>query len=63
MEKVLEKKKVVKKVSTPKVDAQVQAVEKLTMLNSTLVDQVKSLSTEIDSIKNKLRMVSSRLGL
>jgi len=62
MEKVLEKK-VIKKVSTPKVDAQVQAVEKLTMLNSTLVDQVKSLSIEIDSIKDKLKLVSSRLGL
>ena len=62
MEKVLEKK-VVTKVSTPKVDAQVQAVEKLTMLNSTLVDQIKDLSTEMDELKSKLNQVSSRLGL
>ena len=61
MEKVLEKK-IVSKVA-PKVDPSLVAIERLTVLNGSLVEQVKALSSEIDSFKNKLAQVASRLGL
>jgi len=68
MEKVL-KKKVVKKFEIkeeePKVikPAKEDAIEKLTLLNGTLVEKVQVLFGEIDDIKNKLDQVANRLGL
>ena len=63
MEKVL-KKKVVKK-EEPKVikPFKEDAIEKLTLLNGTLVEKVQVLFGEIDDIKNKLDQVANRLGL
>ena len=61
MEKVLEKK-VIKKVA-PKVDPNLVAIERLTVLNGTLVEQVKDLSMEIDNLKDRVAQVASRLGL
>ena len=61
MEKVLEKK-VVKKVA-PKIDTRLEAIDTLTKLNGSLVEQVKDLSTEIVDMKNKIAQVASRLGL
>tara|TARA_Y100000310_G_scaffold35268_1_gene33335 strand:+ start:435 stop:632 length:198 start_codon:yes stop_codon:yes gene_type:complete len=65
MEKVLEKKvekKEVKKVA-PRVDPGLAAIERLTALNGTLVEQVKDLSMEIDNLKDRVAQVASRLGL
>ena len=68
MEKVL-KKKVVKKFEIkeeePKVikPAKEDAIEKLTLLNGTLVEKVQVLFGEIDDINNKLDQVANRLGL
>ena len=65
MEKVLEKKvekKEVKKV-VPRVDPSLATIERLTVLNGTLVEQVKALSSEVDSLKGKIAQVASRLGL
>ena len=61
MEKVLEKK-VVKKV-VHRVDPNLVAIEKLTMLSGTLVEQVKALSSDLDDLKGKVARVASRLGL
>ena len=61
MEKVLEKK-VIKKVA-PKVDPSLQAIERLTVLNGSLVEQVKALSGELDDLKNRVDQVAGRLGL
>ena len=61
MEKVLEKK-VIKKVA-PKADPSLAAIERLTVLNGTLVEQVKDLSMEIDNLKDRVAQVASRLGL
>ena len=72
MEKVLEKK--VKPVSTKSlevkqepltrtVNPQLEAIETLTKLNGSLVEQVRDLSAEIDSLKGKIAQVASRLGL
>ena len=61
MEKVLEKK-VIKKVA-PKIDPSLAAIERLTVLNGTLVEQVKELSSELDDLKNRVSQVASRLGL
>ena len=72
MEKVLEKKVVKKQVKKavikkeqPKVikPAKDEAIEKLTLLNGTLVEKVQVLFGEIDDIKNRLDQVASRLGL
>ena len=72
MEKVLEKKVVKKQVKKavikkeqPKVirTAKDDAIEKLTLLNGTLVEKVQVLFSEIDDIKNRLDQVASRLGL
>ena len=68
MEKVLEKK-VVKKVQIKKEEPKIvksvkdDAIEKLTLLNGTLVEKVQVLFGEIDDIKNRLDQVASRLGL
>ena len=61
MEKVLEKK-VIRKVA-PKVDPSLAAIERLTVLNGTLVEQVKMLSSDLDDLKNRVTQVASRLGL
>ena len=62
MEKVLEKK-VEKKAVIRKVDPGLIAIEKLTVLNGALVEQVKALSSDLDDLKNRVRQVASRLGL
>ena len=61
MEKVLEKK-VIKKVA-PKADPSLVAIERLTVLNGTLVEQIQALSGELDDLKNRVDQVASRLGL
>jgi len=61
MEKVLEKK-VIKKVA-PKVDPNLVAIERLTVLNGTLVEQVTVLSSELDDLKHRVDQVAGRLGL
>ena len=61
MEKVLEKK-VVKKVVS-KTNPQLESIEILTKLSGSLVEQVRDLSAEIDSLKDKVAQVASRLGL
>ena len=68
MEKVLEKKvtkKAVIKKEQPKVikPAKDDAIEKLTLLNGTLVEKVQVLFDELHTLKNRLDQVSSRLGL
>ena len=68
MEKVL-KKKVVKKFEIkeeePKVikPAKEDAIERLTLLNGTLVEKVQVLFSEINDLKNRIDQVASRLGL
>ena len=65
MEKVLEKKvekREVKKV-VPRIDPSLTAIERLTVLNGTLVEQVKVLSSDLDKLKDKVAQVASRLGL
>ena len=72
MEEILEKK--VKPMSTKSlevkqepltrtVNPQLEAIETLTRLNGSLVEQVRDLSAEIDSLKGKIAQVASRLGL
>ena len=65
MEKVLEKKvekREVKKV-VPRIDPSLIAIERLTVLNGALVEQVKALSGELDDLKNRVDQVAGRLGL
>ena len=72
MEKVLEKKvkpestkglEVKQKPLTRTVNPQLEAIENLTRLNGSLVEQVRDLSLEIDNLKGKIAQVASRLGL
>ena len=74
MEKVLEKKVKPKSTKglevkqkpltqTRTVNPQLEAIETLTKLNGSLVEQVRDLSAEIDSLKGKIAQVASRLGL
>ena len=72
MEKVLEKKvkpgsiknpEVKQKVMPEIVNPQLKAIEILTKLNGSLVEQVKDLSLEIDNLKDRIAQVASRLGL
>ena len=72
MEKVLEKKvkpeskkglEIKQKPLTRTVNPQLEAIETLTRLNGSLVEQVRDLSAEIDSLKGKIAQVASRLGL
>ena len=58
LEKVVEKKEVVRRV-----DPSLQAIEKLTVLNGALVEQVKVLSSDLDDLKNRVSQVAGRLGL
>ena len=62
MEKVLEKKKAVKKFE-PKVDQNLLAIEQLTKLNGNLVEQIKDMALEIDNLKDRIAQVAARLGL
>ncbi len=64
MAKVLEKK-VEKKVtkSVPVESVRTDAIESLTLLNGNLVERIKELSNELDSVKSKLAQVASRLGV
>ena len=64
MAKVLEKK-VEKKVtkSVPVESVRTDAIESLTLLNGNLVERIKELSSELDSVKSKLAQVASRLGV
>ena len=72
MEEILEKKvkpgstkslEVKQKPLTRTVNTQLEAIESLTRLNGNLVEQVRDLSAEIDSLKGKIAQVASRLGL
>ena len=72
MEEILEKKvnpvstkslEVKQKPLTGTVNPQLEAIETLTRLNGSLVEQVRDLSAEIDSLKGKIAQVASRLGL
>ena len=63
MEKVLNKKPVVKKAEPKKVDHSLLAIERLTALSGNLVAKIQSLSSEIDSLKTRVDQVASRLGL
>ena len=58
LEKVVEKKEVIRRV-----DPSLQAIEKLTVLNGALVEQVKTLSSDLDNLKDRVSQVASRLGL
>ena len=58
LEKVVEKKEAVRRV-----DPSLIAIEKLTVLNGSLVEQVKALSSDLDDLKNRVTQVASRLGL
>ena len=58
LEKVVEKKEVIRRV-----DPSLQAIERLTVLNGSLVEQVKVLSGDLDDLKNRVSQVASRLGL
>ena len=48
---------------TRTVNPQLEAIETLTKLSGSLVEQVRDLSAEIDSLKGKIAQVASRLGL
>ena len=72
MEKVLEKKvkpeskkglEIKQKPLTKTVNPQLEAIETLTRLNGSLVEQVSDLSSEIDNLKDRIAQVASRLGL
>ena len=72
MEEILEKKvnpvstkslEVKQEPLTRTVNPQLEAIETLTRLNGSLVEQVRDLSAEIDSLKGKIAQVASRLGL
>ena len=67
MEKVLKKKGLEVKqkplTQTRTVNPQLEAIETLTKLSGSLVEQVRDLSAEIDSLKGKIAQVASRLGL
>jgi regulator of replication initiation timing len=72
MEEILEKKvnpvstkslEVKQKPLTRTVNPQLEAIEVLTKLSGSLVEQVRDLSLEIDSLKDRIAQVASRLGL
>tara|TARA_Y100000310_G_C20298903_1_gene630810 strand:- start:488 stop:673 length:186 start_codon:yes stop_codon:yes gene_type:complete len=61
MAKVLDKpvERVVQKTEPSRIDA----IEKLTVLNGTLVEKVTALSSELDDLKHRVDQVAGRLGL
>ena len=56
--KKLEKREVAREVSPSLV-----AIEKLTVLSGSLVEQMKALSSDMDNLKDRVAQVASRLGL
>ena len=58
-EKKVEKKEEVVR----RVDPSLVAIERLTVLNGALVEQVKALSSDLDDLKNRVAQVAGRLGL
>ena len=56
--KNVEKKEVIRRV-----DPSLIAIERLTALSGTLVEQVKVLSSDLDDLKGKVAQVAGRLGL
>ena len=58
----IKEKKVEEKV-VRRVDPSLVAIERLTVLNGALVEQVKALSSDLDDLKNRVTQVASRLGL
>ena len=72
MEEILEKKvkpgstkglEVKQKPLTRTVNPQLEAIETLTRLNGSLVEQVQALSSDLDDLKNRVSQVASRLGI
>ena len=64
MEKTLEKKPMAKaKVIKKREDSHLEAIEKLTQLNGTLVQRVTELSNDMDNLKDRIAQVANRLGL
>jgi len=72
MEEILEKKEkpgstkgleVKQKPLTKTVNPHLEAIEVLTKLSGSLVEQVRDLSLEIDNLKDRIAQVASRLGL
>ena len=61
MAKVLDKpvEKIVRQTEPVRIDA----IEKLTILNGTLVRKMTALSSELDDLKHRVDQVASRLGL
>ena len=56
--KKLEKREVVREINPSLV-----AIEKLTVLSGSLVEQMKALSSDVDNLKDRVAQVASRLGL
>ena len=56
-------KKVEKKEVTRVVNPSLVAIEKLTVLSGSLVEQVKALSSDLDNLKDRVAQVASRLGI
>jgi|TARA_Y100000034_G_scaffold131431_1_gene192141 hypothetical protein len=56
--KKLEKREVAREVNPSLV-----AIEKLTVLSGSLVEQMKALSSDMDNLKDRVAQVASRLGL
>ena len=66
MAKVLDKpieKKAKEKIVRQTEPVRIDAIEKLTMLNGTLVEKVTALSSELDDLKHRVDQVAGRLGL
>ena len=59
----IKEKKVEKKEVVRRVDPSLVAIERLTVLNGALVEQVKALSSDLDDLKNRMTQVAGRLGL
>ena len=55
--------KIEKKEVTRAINPSLVAIEKLTVLNGALVEQVKGLSRDLDNLKDRVAQVASRLGL
>jgi len=66
MAKVLDKpveKRVKEKIVRQTEPVRIDAIEKLTILNGTLVEKVTALSSELDDLKHRVDQVAGRLGL
>ena len=56
-------KKIVTKAIKNEEPARIDAIERLTVLNGTLVEKVTALSSELDDLKHRVDQVAGRLGL